>query len=233
MKTLVIVESPSKCKLIEKYLGEEYKVIGSYGHITTLKTLEQIDFNTYNIKYKNEKLSVIKNIKNEIKNSKNVILATDDDREGEAIAWHICNVCNLDVNTTIRIKFNEITKKALLNSLENKGVINMNRVNSQKCRQLLDLYIGFKISPKLWKYIANKLSAGRCQIPALNIIYENELSIENSSKETNYKVYGIFTNNNIKFILTNSIEKEEIQDFLEKSKHFNYKLINITKKNYT
>lgn len=233
MKTLVIVESPSKCKLIEKYLGEEYKVIGSYGHITTLKTLEQIDFNTYNIKYKNEKLSVIKNIKNEIKNSKNVILATDDDREGEAIAWHICNVCNLDVNTTIRIKFNEITKKALLNSLENKGVINMNRVNSQKCRQLLDLYIGFKISPKLWKYIANKLSAGRCQIPALNIIYENELSIENTSKETNYKVYGIFTNNNIKFILTNSIEKEEIQDFLEKSKHFIYKLINITKKEVT
>lgn len=230
MKTLIIVESPSKCKLIEKYLGSEYKVIGSYGHITSLNNLEQIDFNTYDIKYKNEKLSVIKNIKNEIKNAKNIILATDDDREGEAIAWHICNVCNLDVNTTIRIKFNEITKNALLNALENKGVINMNRVNSQKCRQILDLYIGYNISPKLWKYISNKLSAGRCQIPALNLIYENELSIENTSKEMTYKIYGIFTNNNIKFNLTNNIEKEEICDFLEKSKNFIYKLINITKK---
>ena len=94
MKTLVIVESPSKCKLIEKYLGEEYKVIGSYGHITTLKTLEQIDFNTYNIKYKNEKLSVIKNIKNEIKNSKNVILATDDDRE-ERLSLGMCAKCSI------------------------------------------------------------------------------------------------------------------------------------------
>ena len=137
MTILLIVESPSKCKIIEKYLGDNYKVVGSCGHITSLTKLEQINFINYEVSYKNEKPKIIKELKEEIKKSCEVILATDDDREGESIAWHICKVCKLNIETTPRIKFNEITKKALLKSLENKTTINLAVVYSQQCRQIL------------------------------------------------------------------------------------------------
>lgn len=230
MSILLIVESPSKCKIIEKYLGDNYKVIGSYGHITSLSSLEQINFDTFEVKYKNEKPKIIKQLKDEIKNAKEVILATDDDREGESIAWHICKVCKLNIDTTPRIKFNEITKSALLKSLDNKTKIDLSIVYSQQCRQILDLYIGFTISPILWKYISHKLSAGRCQTPALNLIYENEMDILSHTNETDYNVYGIFTNNNIKFILSNNIQKENILEFLEESKNYKFTLEDIIKK---
>lgn len=232
MTILLIVESPSKCKIIEKYLGDHYKVIGSCGHITSLTKLEQINFINYEVSYKNEKPKIIKELKEEIKKSCEVILATDDDREGESIAWHICKVCKLNIETTPRIKFNEITKKALLKSLENKTTINLAVVYSQQCRQILDLYIGFTISPILWKYISHKLSAGRCQTPALRIIYENEMEIMSHKNDTDYSVYGIFTSNNIKFVLSNNIQKEDILEFLENCKHYKFLLDEIKEKEY-
>ena len=117
-KTLVIVESPAKCKKIESYLGNNYKVIASYGHFTKLDSLDQIDFESYNIKYKVDKYKVLKQLKDEIKKAKEVIIATDDDREGEAIGWAICTFCKLDLKTTKKIVFQEITKKAILKAIE-------------------------------------------------------------------------------------------------------------------
>lgn len=223
MTILLIVESPSKCGIIEKYVGPGYKVIGSCGHITSLTTLEQIDFETCAIKYKNEKIPIIKKLREAIKASSKVILATDDDREGEAIAWHICKACKLNVETTPRIKFNEITKKALLYALDNPTTIDMKRVNSQQCRQVLDLYIGYRISPMLWKYITHKLSAGRCQTPALHIIYENELSHKKKTYETTYEVVGVFTHKNIKMNLSHKVDNP--YDYLEQCRTFDFKLV--------
>ena len=140
-KTLVIVESPAKCKKIEDYLGKGYKVIASYGHFTNLNDLKQINFKTYEIQYKIDKIKVLKSIKDEIKKSKEVIIATDDDREGEAIGWMLCVFCNLNIQTTKKIIFQEITKNAIQNALQNIKKINMNRVQSQQARQILDIYL--------------------------------------------------------------------------------------------
>ena len=196
MTILLVVESPSKCKIIEKYLGEKYKVIASYGHFRTLNKLEQIDFNTLDISYTNDKPKVIKMLKEEVKKAQEVILATDDDREGEAIAWHICQLCKLPL-TTKRILFQEITESALKKALTDPGTINMNRVNSQRTRQILDLYIGYKISPLLWKHIQHTLSAGRCQTPALRMIYDQEQIIKNQLYKTHFILYGLFTKNRL------------------------------------
>jgi DNA topoisomerase-1 len=217
MTILLIVESPSKCKIIEKYLGDKYKVIASCGHFRTLNKLEQIDFNTMEIKYTNEKPTVIKMLKEEVKKADEVILATDDDREGEAIAWHICQLCKLPL-TTKRILFQEITETALKRSLCEPVTINMSRVNSQRTRQILDLYIGYKISPLLWKYIQHTLSAGRCQTPALRMIYDQEQAIKTQSYKTHFIIYGFFTNNSIEFKIQNHIEQADILPFLEKCK---------------
>ena len=204
MTILLIVESPSKCKIIEKYLGEKYKVIASCGHFRTLNKLEQIDFNTMEISYTNDKLKVIKMLKEEVKKADEVILATDDDREGEAIAWHICQLCKLPL-TTKRILFQEITETALKHALCEPVTINMSRVNSQRTRQILDLYIGYKISPLLWRYIQHTLSAGRCQTPALRMIYDQEQAIKNQSYKTHFIIYGFFTKNSIEFKIPHHI----------------------------
>ena len=230
-KILVIVESPSKCKKIEQYLGSEYKVIASYGHFTKLDDLKQINFNNYKIKYKIDKSKVLKTIKDEIKKSKEVIIATDDDREGEAIGWMICTFCKLDIQKTKKIVFQEITKNALLKSLENSTHINMNRVRSQQTRQILDIYLGYKVSPLLWKYIQHKLSAGRCQTPALKLIYENQKEIDQLTNETNYNIKASFTANKIMFQLNKSIEKENIEKWLELiNQKNNWKISNVIKK---
>ena len=215
-KILVIVESPAKCKKIEDYLGKGYKVIASYGHFTNLNDLKQINFETYEIQYKIDKTKVLKSIKDEIKKSKEVIIATDDDREGEAIGWMLCVFCNLNIQTTKKITFQEITKNAIQNALQNIKKINMNRVQSQQARQILDIYLGYKVSPLLWKYIAHKLSAGRCQTPALKILYENQKEIDTLTMDTNYNVNARFTNKNIPFDLVQSIEKDKIKEFLKK-----------------
>jgi DNA topoisomerase-1 len=223
MTILLIVESPSKCKIIEKYLGEKYKVIASCGHFRTLNKLDQIDFNTMEISYTNDKPKVIKMLKEEVKNADEVILATDDDREGEAIAWHICQICKLPL-TTKRILFQEITETALKRALCEPVTVNMSRVNSQRTRQILDLYIGFTISPLLWKYIQHTLSAGRCQTPALRMIYEQEQAIKNQLYKTHFTIYGLFTSNCIEFKIAHSIEQTDILPFLEKCKDHTFTL---------
>jgi len=223
MKTLLIVESPSKCKIIEKYLGDGYKVVASCGHFRSLNKLEQINLETLEVKYNNDKPKIIKMLREEVAQARDVILATDDDREGEAIAWHICQVCKLPL-TTKRILFQEITKPALIKAVQNPSTINMDRVHSQQTRQILDLYIGFKISPLLWKHIQHTLSAGRCQTPALRMIYEQEQLIKNQQYNTDYSVYGLFTSNSIEFKISHHISSKDIVEFLEKCKGHSFTL---------
>lgn len=230
MKKLVIVESPAKCEKIEKYLGDGYKVMGSYGHITHLSDLKQIDEN-YNATFKiiDTKKTQIEKIRKAIKISDEVILATDDDREGEAISWHICQVFKLDIKTTKRIIFHEITKKALLEAIENPTVLNMNLIYAQQGRQILDLIVGYKITPILWKYIVsntnNSLSAGRCQTPALRLVYDNYKEIKENPGNLSFNTNGYFTKNNIQFNLNhNHTNHSDIKNFLEKSKTFKHML---------
>lgn len=234
-KWLVIVESPSKCNKIESYLGDEYKCIASIGHLRELGGLKTIDSkNNFNPKF-----SIIEKKKNHIEFMKKIILqfsedhillATDDDREGEAIAWHICEIFELDILRTSRIIFHEVTKPALLTAVSLPGYINMNLVRAQWARQVLDILIGYKVSPMLWKYMYNNkdnsLSAGRCQTPALRLIYDNDKErIENGEREQKHRITGIFTSKNIPFILSSELDSEkQVLDFLEKSKNFLYQL---------
>jgi len=218
---LVIVESPSKCKTIEGYLGDKYRVIATCGHFRSLEDLSQItEIPDIKIKYTVSKSKVLKQIKEEIMMSKHVILATDNDREGEAIAWHICDACKLPFDTP-RIIFHEITRDAIQRAILSPTVIDITKVNSQKSRQVLDLYIGFTISPILWKYIQHKLSAGRCQTPALKMLYEREEMIRSQSYETKYIIKGFFSSMNIEFKLVGNIEKNEVIPFLEECKRIN------------
>ena len=212
MRHLVIVESPSKCKTIEKYLGKDYRVIATCGHFRGLHSLDQIDRKTLELTFKTTKPKIVKLLKEEVGIAKSVILATDDDREGEAIAWHICKVCKLPL-TTPRIVFHEITQEAIQKAIANPSVIHLARVMAQHTRQLLDLYIGFSISPLLWKAIQHTLSAGRCQTPALHMIAKQQETIENQSMETSFHVKGFFTNKQIEFKLERSLSKEEIVPF--------------------
>jgi len=226
---LVIVESPSKCKIIEKYLGKEYKVIASYGHFRSLHKLEQINIDTLDIKYTIDKPKIVKELKEECDKADEVILATDNDREGEAIAWHICQICKL-LLTTKRILFQEITEKALKKAIENPSIINIERVNSQQARQVIDLYIGYKISPLLWKHVQHKLSAGRCQTPALRMLYDKELLIDTQSYQTHFNIYGIFTSNQIKFKAPSTIDPLII---LEKCKNHLFTIVKQPSKKIT
>ena len=229
---LVIVESPAKCQKIEKFLGPGYKVMGSFGHITHLSNLKQIDFaNNYKPSFEviDSKKSQIYNLRMAIKQSSEVILATDDDREGEAIAWHITQVFKLDPTSVKRILFHEITEKAIKNAIANPGLINMNMVYAQQGRQILDLIVGFKISPLLWEHIVsntkNSLSAGRCQSPALRLVYDNYKEIQDSPGKLSFNTTGYFTSKNIPFSLNNNYSShEEIKSFLELSKNFKHNL---------
>jgi DNA topoisomerase-1 len=230
---LIIVESPSKCKKIEEYLGSQYTCISSKGHIRSIKNgLKSIDVkNNYNIEYEiqQEKREHVTWMKDIIPMffKKNIIIATDDDREGEAIAWHICIVFDLPIETTKRIIFREITQSAIKEALDRPGIINMNIVNAQMSRQVLDLLVGFKISPILWKHLYrnkdNALSAGRCQTPALKLVYENELEAKNAVTNTTYKITGSFFPKKIIFDLSKEFDNEtQVLDFLEQSKSFNH-----------
>jgi DNA topoisomerase I len=223
--TLVIVESPAKCSKIESYLGPGYTCVASFGHLRNLQSLEDIDIaNGFRVTYRNDekKQFYIEQLRKKINESDEVILATDDDREGEAIAWHICDIFQLPIATTKRIVFHEITETAIQKALEQPRIIDMNIVQSQQARQILDLLVGYKISPLLWKYITKKsktaLSAGRCQSPALKLIYENQMEIDASPGKQIYKTTGYFTNAIIPFELNHHYETpEEMSDFLENS----------------
>ena len=225
-KYLVIVESPSKCSKIEGYLGDEYRCIASKGHIREIDGLKNIDTkNDFQPTFTliKEKADYVKQMREIIMqfDKSNVILATDDDREGEAIAWHICQVFGLPESSTQRIVFNEITKPVIQYAVLNPGRINMNLVYAQHARQILDIIVGFKVSPLLWKKIyhskSNSLSAGRCQTPALRLVYDNAKELEASALEYRYKTTGWFTGS--AFDLNHEFETaESTQEFLERSK---------------
>lgn len=231
-KKLIIVESPAKCTKIESYLGNDYKCIASYGHLRKLPSLQYIDINNnfetnYSIIDEPIKKKQINIIRKEIEHASEVILATDDDREGEAIAWHICILFDLPILTTKRIVFHEITEKAIKNAVLNPTTLNINLINAQKTRQILDLLVGFTISPILWnsfsKKYKNGLSAGRCQSVALRIIYDNYIEIQNNKSIFLYNTIAYFTNKNIVFELSKEFEKEkELLDFYENSLDFNH-----------
>ena len=227
MKYLVIVESPAKCKKIESFLGPDYKVCASYGHVREVKSLKNID-NDFNIEFSvsKEKAKYLSTLTKEIKKANEIIIASDNDREGEAIGWHICDHYSLPIETTKRIIFNEITKEAIQQAIKNPTIIDMNVVRAQHARQILDLTIGFKISPVLWKYINRNasLSAGRCQSPALKIIYDNHKEYMEQKPEFYYKTLANFTNKNLVCELNKKFEKkEEVIEFLELSKTHEHK----------
>ena len=231
-KILVIVESPSKCKKIESYLGNNYKCIACYGHLREIKDLTQIDVSNnflprYSVIDNQIKIKQIEILKKEINAASEVILATDDDREGEAIAWHICELFDLPVEKTKRIIFHEITETAIQSAVLSPKNININMVNAQKCRQILDLLVGYTITPLLWDYVSkghkNSLSAGRCQTPALRIIYDNYLDIKSNCKTQLYNTVGYFTSHNIPFELSKQFEdKTDVNDFLENTVYYDH-----------
>jgi DNA topoisomerase I len=234
-KILVIVESPSKCKKIEHYLGEGYRVLATYGHFRELHSLRDIvvskDKKHIELKFQidTKKERHISTLKQAITESSEVILATDDDREGEAIAWHICDYFQLLVETTKRMVFHEITESAIQYAIRTTRFINMNLVYAQFTRQVLDMYIGYKISPMLWTYISNNpkspLSAGRCQTPALKMIADNQLTIQSHMNSIHHSVSGNFTNLNIPFKLnTNFTDETQVLEFMESSKHYSFSL---------
>ena len=229
---LVIVESPAKCGKIESFLGPGYKCIASFGHIRQIANgLKSIDFeNNYHVTFKTSpnKSKYIANLRKSISKADEIILATDDDREGEAIAWHICKLFKLSLTTTKRIIFREITKSAVKNAIQNPTIVNMDKVNSQMARQVLDLLVGYTISPLLWKYISrnskSSLSAGRCQTPALRLVYEQQKLIEESPGKKVYLTKAIFTKKNLEFELNYSHKDEDsMGEFLEESANFTHK----------
>jgi DNA topoisomerase-1 len=232
--TLVIVESPAKCKKIEEYLGPGYKCIATYGHLRSLPSLKNIDIEnnftpTYVVIDEPIKKKQIERIRKEIQNADDVILATDDDREGEKISYCITQLFNLDIAKTKRITFNEITETALRRAVNNPRTIDMNIVNAQQARQILDVLVGFKISPVLWKLISqpkgkeHSLSAGRCQTPALKLVYENHKDIAELTERNVYNTIGYFTNSNIPFELNKQIEDEDSMiEFLDYSEYFTH-----------
>lgn len=231
--SLVIVESPAKCKKIESYLGPGYKVIASFGHLRNISGLEAIDINNnfftkYSVINEDLKLKQIEKIRSEIAKANDVIIATDDDREGEAIGWHICDLFGLSITNTKRIIFHEITESAIQSAISHPKRINMNLVQAQQSRQILDLLVGFNISPILWNCVSkthdNSLSAGRCQTPALRLVYENYLDIKQTQGKLVYNTSGYFTSLNLLFELNKHFDNEtNIREFLEKCKTWDFK----------
>jgi DNA topoisomerase-1 len=234
MKTLLIVESPAKSKTIEKILGKDFIVLSSFGHIRNLdKNGLGIEIeNNYRPIYKKltDRSKQIKLIDETIKKVDRVLLASDEDREGEAIAWHCAIVFKLNLNDLNRICFHEITETALKNAVNNPRKIDMAMVNSQQARRILDRLVGFKLSPLLWKYIAPKLSAGRVQSSALKILVDQEKEIEKFNEKKYIKTLGFF-NKNINALLNTKFEKEdEALLFLNDCQKANFMIKSIEKK---
>ncbi len=240
-KNLVIVESPAKAKTIEKFLGEDYKVMSSYGHIRDLKKNEfsiDIDKNFTPIyEIPDDKKKVVSELKAEANKASTVWLASDEDREGEAISWHLYNALDLKEKDTKRIVFHEITKNAILSAIENPRKIDINLVDAQQARRVLDRIVGFELSPVLWRKIKPSLSAGRVQSVAVRLIVEREREIQNFVTESAYKIVGIFSkiennkNITIKAEYNKRLKtKEEALDLLEKLKDASFSVSDITTK---
>tara|TARA_B100000579_G_scaffold435812_1_gene460022 strand:- start:1253 stop:3703 length:2451 start_codon:yes stop_codon:yes gene_type:complete len=225
-KNLVIVESPAKAKTIEKFLGSDFKVVSSNGHIADLPSNELgIDLeNNFNPKYKvtTDKKDLVKKLKKELKGIDTVWLASDEDREGEAIAWHLAENLNLDESNTKRIVFREITENAVKNAIENPRKINKSLVDAQQARRVIDRLVGYKISPILWRKVKGGLSAGRVQSVVLRLISEREKEISNFNPIPSYKTSAEFINSeNKKFkakYSSNTNDDDNFTDFLNSFK---------------
>ncbi|MDG2074780.1 MAG: toprim domain-containing protein, partial [Polaribacter sp.] len=199
-KNLVIVESPAKAKTIEKFLGKDFQVESSFGHIADLPSKElginvDGDFMPEYI-VSDDKKAVVKKLKSLAKKADTVWLASDEDREGEAIAWHLKEQLKLTDDNTKRIVFHEITKKAILKAVENPRDINYDMVNAQQARRVLDRLVGYELSPILWRKVKGGLSAGRVQSVAVRLIVERERSIQEFKTTASYKVVAQFSNTN-------------------------------------
>ncbi len=241
-KKLMIVESPAKAKTLEKYLGGDFVVKSSYGHIRDLdKGDKAIDIeHNYKPKYiiPDEKKKVVSDLKKAVKQVSEVWLATDEDREGEAISWHLSEVLGLDLNETKRIVFHEITKPAIKKAVENPRFVNINLVNAQQARRVLDRLVGFKLSELLWRKVKNKLSAGRVQSITLRLIVEREREIQNFSPEQYYKVTAVFLVKNeagqiveLKAELKDRLTGEDAaEDFITKARDAEFSIKDIEKK---
>ena len=240
-ENLVIVESPAKAKKIEEFLGKDFKVMSSYGHIRDLKKKElSIDEKSMEPCYEipEEKKKLVTELKATAKQAKKIWLASDEDREGEAISWHLCEVLGLDEEKTSRIVFHEITKPAILDAIEHPRHLDMNLVNAQQARRVLDRLVGFKLSPVLWRKVKPALSAGRVQSVAVRLIVEREREIQKFKSEPYYRVNAIFAliNENggateVKAELDQRFKThEEVEAFLEKCKNANFFVETVSKK---
>lgn len=235
-KNLVIVESPAKAKTIEKFLGKGYKVLSSYGHIRDLKKKEfSIDIaHDFKPDYEipGEKKELVKKLKEEAEKADVVWLASDEDREGEAISWHLFEVLKLKPEKTKRIVFHEITKTAILKAIEHPRDINVDLVNAQQARRVLDRIVGFELSPVLWKKIKPALSAGRVQSVAVRLIVDREREIQGFVSEASFRVTAVFDDGNgneVRAELNRRFKtKEEAKDFLEKCIGAEFKIEDIT-----
>ncbi|MBC8265963.1 MAG: type I DNA topoisomerase [Flavobacteriales bacterium] len=238
-KNLVIVESPAKAKTIENYLGKGFIVKSSIGHIRDLpkKGGMAIDIeNGFKPKYviSDDKKKVVSELKAEVKKAETIWLATDEDREGEAIAWHLTEALGLDKKDTKRIVFHEITKKAITHAVENPRALNQNLVNAQQARRILDRLVGFELSPILWKKIKPGLSAGRVQSVALKLIVEREKEIINFNSVSSFRVMAEFTTSQGKGFKAELPKRlnslQEAKSFLEKCKSAEFKIEGVEKK---
>ncbi|MFN4075597.1 MAG: type I DNA topoisomerase [Cloacibacterium sp.] len=236
-KNLVIVESPAKAKTIQKYLGKDFEVKSSFGHIRDLpKKGMGIDLKTFTPDYEvpADKKKLVTELKAAVKKADIVWLASDEDREGEAIAWHLAQELKLKEENTKRIVFHEITKNAILKAIENPRKIDQNLVNAQQARRVLDRIVGFEMSPVLWKKVKTGLSAGRVQSVAVRLVVEREQEIRNFKPTSTYKVEGTFVNAEKQEIAAklkkDFAQEKEAEAFLEKSQNVEFKVLNVETK---
>lgn len=238
-KNLVIVESPAKAKTIEKFLGKDFKVLSSFGHIRDLKKKNfGIDLSTFQPEYEipADKARIVTELKTQARKADTVWLASDEDREGEAISWHLAEVLDLDPKSSRRIVFHEITKPAIMAAIENPRTIDLNLVDAQQARRVLDRLVGFKLSPVLWRKVRPSLSAGRVQSVAVRLIVEREREIAAFKAEAAYRVTGLFAipaedgkTLQLKAELNTRFKtKEEAAQFLEACKGARFSIASIT-----
>ncbi len=237
-KNVVIVESPAKAKTIEKFLGKDFKVVSSYGHIVDLPSKElgvDID-NGFKPKYliSSDKKEVVKELKALTQKAETVWLASDEDREGEAISWHLAETLKLKPENTKRIVFNSITKSAIEKAIQNPRGIDYNLVNAQQARRVLDRLVGYELSPVLWKKVKSGLSAGRVQSVSVRLIVEREREIQEFKTQSSYKITAEFANSEgktFKATLPKSFDSlNEAKDFLEKNMGANFKIASLETK---
>ncbi|MCQ2083977.1 MAG: type I DNA topoisomerase [Bacteroidaceae bacterium] len=236
-KNLVIVESPAKAKTIEKFLGSDFKVMSSYGHICDLKKKDlSIDIDKFEPIYEipADKKKVVSELKTAAQNAQMVWLASDEDREGEAISWHLYETLGLKPESTRRIVFHEITKNAILHAIETPRDIDINLVYAQQARRVLDRIVGFKLSPILWRKVKPSLSAGRVQSVAVRLIVEREREVQNFKSEASYRIVGIFRldgNQEVKADYNGRFKtRKQAMEFLEKCRNAEFQVSDISTK---